>query len=245
MTKEKVLFSWSGGKDSALCLYYAMKKYKIVALVTTVNQEYKRISMHGVREELLIAQADSIGIPLEIVYLENPGTNDQYKEAIANRLMTFKEQGISKIIYGDIFLEDLRRWRELQLNEINFQAVFPLWKRNTKELICEFLDTGFKTTVCSVSDAYLTESHAGNVITKEYIKQLPADVDPCGENGEFHTFVTDGPIFNSPVEIEHGEKVYRSIQTNNKTCPIGNSPKQKRKTAQGFWYQDLLLRSEV
>ncbi len=243
MTKEKVLFSWSGGKDSALCLYYALKKYDIVALVTTVNIEFKRISMHGVREELLIAQAIAIGLPLEIVYLENPGTNSQYQEEIANRLSHFKEQGISKIIYGDIFLEDLRKWREKQLAEIGYSAIFPLWKRDTKELINQFLEEGFKTPVCSVSDAFLTEKHVGEIISKEFIDSLPSDVDPCGENGEFHTFVTDGPLFSEPIQIKFGEKVYRPILKSNKTCPLGDNSEVKRKTANGFFYQDLLLKN--
>ncbi len=243
MIKEKVLFSWSGGKDSALCLEYALKSYDVVALLTTVNMEYKRISMHGVREELLMAQADALGIPLEIVYLENPGSNQQYQEAIATRLNHFKEQSISKIVYGDIFLEDLRKWRESQLEEVGFEAVFPLWKRDTSDLIDEFLDKGYQTTLCSVSDAYLTENHVGEIITKEFIESLPSDVDPCGENGEFHTFVTDGPIFQKPIQIERGEKVYRPILTSNKTCPLGDNPKPKRKTANGFFYQDLLLNS--
>lgn len=232
--KEKGLFNWSGGKDSALCLYKIMQaqQYDVACLLTTVNEQYQRISMHGVRVDLLEAQAKSIGIPLIKVPLPELPTMEVYESIMENVLANLKEQGISTSIFGDIFLEDLRQYRENKLSALNIKTIFPLWKIPTHKLIREFIGLGFKTIVACVNDQYLDKSFAGRIIDEDFLKDLPTNVDPCGENGEFHTFVFDGPIFHKPLSICTGEVVYRKYETNDSANNIKN----------GFWYCDLLLK---
>ncbi len=228
--KQKAIFCWSGGKDSSLALYEIQKQgeYEVKYLLTTLSEEFKRISMHGVREELLEAQAASIGIPLKKVYV-SVGSNAEYEQKMEAMLIELKSEGIEHVIFGDIFLEDLREYRENNLAKVRMKAVFPLWKRDTKELIHQFLNLGFRTITCCVNDAFLGEKEVGVEIDTEFISSLPANVDPCGENGEFHTFCFDGPIFKSPVKFETGEKVYRPLSAG--TLPEGET--------KGFWYCDL------
>lgn len=240
MGKPKAVFCWSGGKDSALALYRVSSKFDIVSLLTTVNREFERISMHGVREELLKTQAAAIALPLDIVYLGNPCCNEDYERAMEEKLLAYKEGGVSEVIFGDIFLQDLREYRESRLAEIGMTANFPLWLEPTDKLVNEFLELGFKTVTCCVSDAWLDESMVGRVIDKEYVRQLPSDVDPCGENGEFHSFTFDGPIFRKPVEFDIGKKVYRPIANPTQTCPIGSSHPLPIRQSKGFWYCDLI-----
>ena len=230
MSKIKSIFCWSGGKDSSLALYEIQKQgeYDVRYLLTTLSEEFKRISMHGVREELLEAQAASIGIPLKKVYVA-VGSNTEYEQKMEAMLLELKAEGIEHVIFGDIFLEDLREYRENNLAKVGMKAVFPLWKRDTKELINQFLDLGFRTITCCVNDAFLGEKEVGVEIDAEFISSLPANVDPCGENGEFHTFCFDGPIFKSPIKFSIGEKVYRPL-------PEGTLPAGETK---GFWYADL------
>ena len=236
--KEKALFCWSGGKDSAMALNKVIQEgvYEVVALLTTLNLNFKRISMHGVREELLEQQVQAIGLPLLKVYVSE-GTNAEYEKAMEKLLLEQKAKGVTKVIFGDIFLEDLRAYREKNLGKVGLEAVFPLWNKSTKELINHFIANQFKTMVCCVNDAYLTEEHVGLEITKEFIEQLPSKVDPCGENGEFHTFCYDGPIFKTPVKFTLGEKVYRPLEIKRDggvDCPGATRTK-------GFWYCELLL----
>src|SRR5471030_2286692 len=187
------IFNWSGGKDSSLALYYCLQnpEIDIKYLVTTVNDAVDRISMHGVRVELLIKQAESIGIPLYQIRLPEMPSMAEYDEAMRYHLQKFKDEGITHSIFGDIFLEDLKKYRDERLAEIGMTGIYPLWKRDTKELINEFLDLGFGTVI-ACTQARL-ERLACREITKELIEQLPADVDVCGENGEFHTFAFKGP----------------------------------------------------
>ena len=235
MNKEQAIFFWSGGKDSALCLWKVLqqKEYEVAALVTTVNENFKRISMHGVREELLDKQAESIGIPLVKMYVSE-GTNNEYEQKMNETLMKFKGQGITKVIYGDIFLGDLRAYRDSNLAKLGMQGVYPLWKQNTKALIDEFLSLGFKTITCCTNDAYLGEDRVGEIIDQKYIDTLPSDVDPCGENGEYHTFCYDGPLFRYPVKFAKGEKIYRPLEI--KTTDDECNPKVQTR---GFWFCDL------
>ena len=235
MMKSKVVFCWSGGKDSALALYkvFQENKYEVVALLTTLNAQFKRVSMHGVREELLDKQAVSIGLPLLKMFV-NEGTNAEYEKTMETLLLQYKALGVSKVIFGDIFLEDLRTYRENNLAKVGLTAEFPLWKRDTKELIKEFLSKDFKTITCCVNDAYLGEDRVGEEITEEFIKKLPANVDPCGENGEYHTFCYDGPIFKTPIKFTVGEKIYKPLEIKTSDLDL-KIPKTK-----GFWYCDLL-----
>ena len=237
MQKIKSIFCWSGGKDSALCLYEILKeqKFDVKYLLTTLNGNFKRVSMHGVREELLEKQAASIGLPLIKMYVSE-GSNSEYEKNMEALLLQYKAQGVTKIIFGDIFLEDLRAYRENNLAKVGLTAEFPLWKRDTKELINEFLELGFKTIICCVNDGYLVEDKVGVEITDEFIKNIPSNVDACGENGEFHTFCYEGPIFKKPIPFEVGEKIYRplEIRTSDDDVCIGNS------ITRGFWFCELL-----
>jgi uncharacterized protein (TIGR00290 family) len=238
MEMEKVVFFWSGGKDSALALYKLLKEeiFQVVALITTVNQGFQRISMHGVSEVLLEKQAEATGIPLIKMYVSE-GTNAEYEKKMEEILTPFKQQGISKVIFGDIFLEDLRIYRERNLSSYGFKAIFPLWKQNSRDLINEFIDLGFKTITCCVNSAFLDESWAGKVIDESFIRDLPANVDPCGENGEFHTFCFDGPVFSNPIEIRTGQKIFRPLETKtNDQCELSSSK------TQGFIFCDLLIK---
>jgi uncharacterized protein (TIGR00290 family) len=227
--KEKALFCWSGGKDSALALYKVLQddNIEVVALLTTLNEHFRRVSMHGVREDLLEAQAASIGLPLIKMYVSE-GTNSEYERRMEEVLLEYKSKGITKIIFGDIFLEDLRAYREANLEKVNLVAEFPLWKRNTAELINEFIELNFKTITCCVNDAFLDKESVGVELNKAFVASLPVNVDPCGENGELHTFCYEGPVFKKPIKFSVGEKVYKPLDV------IVQDSKTK-----GFWFSEL------
>ena len=234
--KPKAIFCWSGGKDSSLALYKILEQneYEVIALLTTLNEEFKRVSMHGVREALLEKQAQSIGLPLIKMYVKE-GTNAEYEKNMEDLLLNYKTQGLSHVIFGDIFLEDLRLYRENNLAKVGLKAVFPLWKKDTRVLIDEFLQLGFKTITCCINDAHLNENHAGEEITPAFIKALPAEVDPCGENGEFHTFCFEGPIFKESIQFMKGEKIYRPLNIPlNSDCKLSSNS-----ITRGFWFCEL------
>jgi uncharacterized protein (TIGR00290 family) len=238
--KEKVVFCWSGGKDSSLALYRVLndRRYDVVSLLTTCNGHFQRVSMHGVRVGLAQRQAAEIGIPLEIIYLSERPSNDEYEAKMRESLLRKKAEGITAMVFGDIFLEDLRRWREANLATIGLYGIFPLWREDTGALIEEFLSLGFGSIVCCVSDAYFGEAAVGRLIDREFVDALPAGVDPCGENGEFHSFAFKGPIFAHPIPFLIGTKVYREIgaaASESAVCPLPNSLAPR-----GFWYCDLL-----
>ncbi|WP_294674423.1 diphthine--ammonia ligase [uncultured Fluviicola sp.] len=226
-------FNWSGGKDSTLALYKVLqdKQFDIRYLLTTLNEEADRISMHGVRSELLTAQAESLGIPAKKVHLPASSDMQAYESVMSTAIEELKSEGISDCIFGDIFLEDLRTYREGKLREVSISAHFPLWKRNTEELMREFIDLGFKTIVVCVDSSKLDESFAGRVIDHQFLSDLPDNVDPCGENGEFHTFVFDGPIFRHPISFQTGEKVLKTYTVKNQ---------EEKSIEYGFWFQDLI-----
>jgi uncharacterized protein (TIGR00290 family) len=225
------IMNWSGGKDSALALSAILDEGtpKINYLFTTLSNESRRISMHGVREELLDLQAGALGIPLEKVYLPEIATMDEYEHSINRAMRKFSDEGISLAIFGDIFLEDLRTYREEQLKKSSYQAIFPLWKKNTGSLVKEFLARGFKTIVTCVNEKYLNRNFAGRILDQEFLNDLPPGVDPCGENGEFHTFVFDGPIFSHPIPCQAGEIIHKKYE--NQTDPHLGS---------GFWFCDVM-----
>ena len=236
----KAFFNWSGGKDSALALYYAQKnsQYSIDKLVTNINGKHRRISMHGVREELLDLQAEALGLPLHKIFLPEEPSMQEYENRMKENLQRLKEEKFTHAFFGDIFLEDLKRYREEKLATVNIRAMFPLWKRDTVELMREFIDLGFKTIVVCIKAELLPQEFSGRIIDKEFLKDLPKDVDACGENGEFHTFVFDGPIFKKPVNIITGEKVFREYK----------APKDEKDDCftkrpasfTGFWFCDLV-----
>src|SRR3990172_1334350 len=187
---EKVILSWSGGKDSAMALYEIQQRqdYEVVALLTTLSEEYDRVSMHGVRRVLLEEQARSLALPLEPVILAKSHTNEEYEAKMQATLSKFQRLGVSGVAFGDIFLEELRRYREDNLAKIGMKAIFPIWGRNTTELVRTFADLGFKGIITCVNSKVLDKAFAGRIIDASLLAELPPNIDPCGENGEFHSF---------------------------------------------------------
>lgn len=232
--------SWSGGKDSAYCLHKVLteKLYDVKYLLTTINGDFKRISMHGVREELLDKQAESIGIPLLKVHVTE-GTNDEYEIKMAKVLSKAKSEGIDNVIFGDIFLEDLKLYRENNLAHLGMKGIFPLWRIDTTNLINDFVSQKFKAVISCANDAYLGKEWAGRQIDKSLIKQLLSGVDPCGENGEYHTFCYDGPIFKKKINLTVGEVVYKPLEIK----PDDGCTLPTNLATKGFWFCDLLPKS--
>ncbi|UII81211.1 diphthine--ammonia ligase [Flagellimonas sp. CMM7] len=210
--KPKTYFNWSSGKDSALALYHLLQQndLEIDCLLTTVNSHYNRVSMHGLRKEVLEAQAAEIGIPLDILEVPENPSMEEYNGLMGDKIKQLKAVGYTQTVFGDIFLEDLKQYREQMLAKYDIKAIFPLWKRDTKDLIHEFLELGFKAVIVCINSSKLDTSFLGKELSLELINQLPEDVDPCGEHGEFHTFCFDGPIFTNPIAFEVGEKVYKT-----------------------------------
>ena len=238
---KKSVFNWSGGKDSALALYYIQqqKEYDIQTLLTSVNDTFDRVSMHGVRSELLRAQAISLGIELQELRLPENPTMEVYNNLLTDTNAVLKNKGITHSIFGDIFLEDLKKYREEQLLNVGIKAHFPLWKRDTKELVHEFIDLGFKTILVCTKGELLGKEFVGEVITKDFLKELPKNVDPCGENGEFHTFVYDGPMFKKAIDFTVGDKVYKTYEAPKKKEDACFSSNPSTKEI-GFHFCDLI-----
>jgi len=247
---KKAVFNWSGGKDSSLSLYRLLKtkEYDIKYLLTSVNSQFQRISMHGVRIALLEEQAKSIGIPLYQLMIPEMPSMEIYDQMMAETLRKFKDEGIDYSIYGDIFLEDLKKYREEQLAKVDMKGVFPIWKESTSQLIRDFIDSGFKAVLVCVNEKYLDKSFAGRLIDKNFLKALPKNVDPCGENGEYHSFVYNGPIFKRPIKFIKGKVVYRNYK------PLKNAPASHKDGLScpslqdvdtGFWYCDLIPHSRL
>jgi uncharacterized protein (TIGR00290 family) len=208
---EPILFCWSGGKDSAMALHTLLQRedVRIAALLTTVTESYERISMHGVRRELLERQAQSIGLPLHEVRIPPQCVNPIYEARMEEALRVHLDQGVRKVAFGDIFLEDLRAYREKNLARVGMTALFPIWKRDTSELVRSFHANRFRAIAVCIDPKILDPSFAGRELDESFFRDLPPRADPCGENGEFHTFVFDGPIFHSPISIRTGEVVHR------------------------------------
>ena len=209
--KEKVALSWSGGKDSAMSLYELQQsgRYEVQALLTTLTEAYDRISMHGVRRELLERQAESVGLPLQKIYIPKNASNEAYETQMEQALRAQQRNGVQQVVFGDIFLEDLRAYREKNLARLGMKGVFPIWKRDTAELARAFLGLGFRAIVVCVDPKALEESFVGKMMDEEFLARLPASVDPCGENGEFHSFVFAGPILAEEIRFSVGEVVLR------------------------------------
>ena len=209
---EKVLMSWSGGKDSAMALYEIQQKreYEVVSLLTTLTQDYDRVSMHGVRRVLLERQAESLNLPLEQMLISKAASNEEYDSELQTMLEKFQKEGVSSVVFGDIFLEGIRKYRENNLSKVGMKAIFPLWGRNTAELARTFVDSGFKSIVTCVDPRTLSETFAGRMIDASFLAELPSDVDPCGENGEYHSFVFDGPIFKKKLSLTVEQIVLRN-----------------------------------
>ena len=212
LNKEKIIFSWSGGKDSALALYEIQRsgQYEVAALLTTIAMPQERICMHGIRESLLEDQARSLGISCHKIYMSEKPSNEEYEAKFRGALDEYKAKGLNRIAFGDIFLEDLKAYRDANLARWGWEGIYPIWKRDSRELIARFVGQGFKGVLACVDQRVLSDSWAGRTIDETFVEDLPAGVDPCGENGEYHTFVYDGPIFQDKIDIELGEQVIRA-----------------------------------
>lgn len=209
--REHVLFAWSGGKDSAMALFELQKtgEYEVSALMTTITQDYDRISMHGVRRVLLEQQTASLGYPLERVFISKNSSNEEYQDRMQQVCKKYLKTSVYKVVFGDIFLEDVKKYREEHLSKIGMQAVFPLWQRDSKKLAHDFINSDFKAVITCIDSERLDKRFAGRQFDAQFLAELPHDVDPCGENGEFHSFVYDGPIFKQKLSYKSGEIVLR------------------------------------
>jgi uncharacterized protein (TIGR00290 family) len=223
--KKKILLSWSSGKDSAWTLHVLRQRaeVEVVGLLTTINQHFQRVAMHGTRYELLKAQANAARLPLWEVPLPWPCSNEHYELAMSAACASAVQQGISGMAFGDLFLEDVRRYREDRLRGTGLEPMFPVWGRNTRQLISEMLDRGLRARIVCVDPAKLSGDFVGRDLDHDLLSRFPATVDPCGENGEFHTFAHAGPMFDQAIPIKDGEAVTRD----------------------GFVYADVLADSEM
>jgi uncharacterized protein (TIGR00290 family) len=211
MRKPKALIAWSSGKDSAFALHEIRRAgdYEVVAALTTVTDTFARVSMHGVREELLRAQLDAAKLPSILVRIPFPCANEIYEREMAAALAQAKADGVTHVIFGDLFLADLRAYREKKLAEIGMTGIFPLWNRPTDELAQEMIASGMQAHLATVDLAKLPSSFAGRSFDNALLGALPPGIDPCGENGEFHSFVKAGPMFSRPIRVRVGETVER------------------------------------
>jgi len=234
--REKVVFSWSGGKESALALHELRKsdRYEIVALLTTVAEEHRRVSHHGVREQLLRMQAEAVGLPLDTLYLPaSPSSTcafEQYEELMGRTMARYRDAGVLLSAHGDVFLEDIRQYREKNLAKLGMKALLPIWRRDTAELIRTFTELGFKAYVCCVDGDKLSADFAGRQLDAQFVRELPDHVDPCGENGEFHSFVYAGPIFRWPLDVRVGQIVLRDTRYFADLLPGNGQPPAPRQS---------------
>ncbi|MFN8299959.1 MAG: ATP-binding protein [Chitinophagales bacterium] len=232
MKKPRIYINWSSGKDCCYALHLLQQQgqFEIAGLLTTVAAEHGRISMHGVRETLLDEQAAALGLPLKKVYLPRDYNMQVYEAAMQKTIDEYKQEGCTHAMFGDIFLEDLRQYRETKLKEQEITCVFPLWKMDTKALLEKVFGSGIKALVVCADALLLEKEFAGVELDNKFKSALPGNVDACGENGEFHTFVFDGPMFTKPVSFTKGEITLRTYPNQHGTEP----PEYK------FWYCDLL-----
>lgn len=232
MDKLKTFFNWSTGKDSAMALHRLQQDphYQVERLITTVNKYHDRVSMHGLRRELLLKQVAALDIPCSTIELPEQPDMATYEALVGTMLQSLKDEDFDHAAFGDIFLEDLKVYREQQMASFGLKTVFPLWQKDSKTLLREFIDQGFKAILVCIDANKLDVSFAGRMIDERFIADLPKDVDPCGENGEYHTFCFDGPIFKRPISFEIGECVYKEYDA---PAAGGNEAKAR------FWFRDI------
>lgn len=237
--KKRCVFNWSGGKDSTLALHHILQKgtFEVKYLLTTISKEYDRVSMHGLRVSLLRKQAESIGIKLYEIYLPENATMESYNKLMRFHLDKLKNEGITHSVFGDIFLEDLKLYREEKCAEIGLEAVFPIWGRNTNEVINEFLALSYQTIIICAKQNL--ENYCGKIIDAKLIKSLPSEVDVCGENGEFHTFAFEGPIFKRKIKFSIGETVKKYYDVV-RTIQIGAEESETLTEQVGYCFIDLI-----
>ena len=227
--KEKVVFNWSGGKDSMLALHKVLEedRLEVVALLTTLNEKYDRISMHGVRAKLLEQQAERLGIPLRKILLPEMADMETYTRIMGEETTFWKAQGITAFLFGDLFLEDIRAYREKQLTGSGIRPEFPIWQYGTRKAAHDFIHLGYKAILTSVDASKLNETFAGRHFDEKLLSDFPEDTDLCGENGEFHSFVFDGPLFSKPVQFKKGKTIHKTYQL------------QDKNVSSGFYFTDL------
>ena len=221
---QAVVF-WSGGKDSAMALYKA-KQYpqiQVVGLVTTISKAINQTAVHKIPEAVLDRQARETGLPLRKMWVQEMPDNKEYEEVLSGVYSLLKEEGINTVIYGDIFLEDIKAYREDLIQKSGLKALFPLWNLDSRSLMADFIEQGFKAVVCNINSAILPESFLGRELNASLLEDLPEGIDPAGENGEFHTFCFDGPVFNNPVEFNTGTKHFTSVSLGSPGGVIGHS----------------------
>jgi len=206
--------NWSSGKDAALAYQTILQtgSYEVTHLLTTLSQEYDRVFMHGIRERLLDMQAERMGLPLLKVKLPASPNDELYRQAMLDTLTGLKDKGVAISAYGDIFLDDLKAYREQQLGQVGMTGLFPLWKKDTRELVKMITQAGIEAIVVCVSEKYLGREFLGRKVDEAFLSDLPVNVDPCGENGEFHTFVSNAPFFSSPISVVPGEVVHKTYK---------------------------------
>lgn len=233
---NRITISWSGGKDSTFALHSLLQSeaYDIVHIHTVIDSDTRRVGLHGVREEMIEAQSRQLGLELVKGYLKASGTGSNYEELVRGMYRTFRAQGVTHIMFGDIFLEDLRSYREELLRESGLIPVYPLWKGDSLKIVRQFVDGGFKTIVCSANETCHRVGMLGKTLDHDLLERLPAGIDPCGENGEFHTFVFDGPVFKSAVPVALGEVVQKTYEYS-----VVEDGQETRKTST-FYFQDIL-----
>ncbi len=209
--RKKTWLSWSSGKDSAWALQILRQsaEHEVTGLFTTINDAFNRVAMHGVRVELLRLQAQAVGLPLYPIGIPFPCTDEQYDYAMTDFVMRARSEGVRCMAFGDLFLRDVRRYREERMQGTGIETVFPLWGKSTRLLLDEMLAGGLRSCLTCVDPRVLPAEFAGRELTPELIESMPPNVDPCGENGEFHTFVFDGPMFSQPLDVELGDVVER------------------------------------
>ncbi|SHG89044.1 MJ0570-related uncharacterized domain-containing protein [Chryseolinea serpens] len=238
-SKRKVTISWSGGKDSAFALYKILTsgEYHVVDLHTTLNEETRRVGLHGVHEVLIEQQAAGLGLPLTKLYLPPSEDHDAYEKLMITYYKQCARRGVEQVVFGDIFLEDLRLFRENLLQNTPLSSVYPLWKIDTQKLLNDFIAIGFKTVICSADADKFSQDQVGHTIDTAFAESLRPGVDPCGENGEYHTLVYDGPIFKKPLPFKTGEVVKKQYSFQKK-----NAQGESERVEKSFWFQDLLPR---
>jgi uncharacterized protein (TIGR00290 family) len=228
---QDIILNWSSGKDASFAYFLLKKegKYNISSLLTSISAQFDRVSMHGTRVEILEKQSELMQIPLEKILVPENADMETYNKTMQNSIQKFINQDIKTFASGDIFLEDLRKYREDQLAKIDAKAIFPLWKMDTKSLVKQVEDAGIIAKIVCVNDKYLGEEFLGRTINRDLLNDLPANVDPCGENGEYHTLVVDAPFFKEKMKIKEGEIVYKKYDSGD------------GKWDSGFYYLDMIL----
>ncbi len=234
--KEKVAISWSGGKDCTLALHEIIQsnQFDVHSLHTTFNEDTKRVGLHGINQKLIEQQAHSLGITLDKIFIPSAEDHNAYEASMKEYYRSLLDKGIKKVVFGDIFLEDLKAYREKMLSLLGLEGLYPLWKSDSRSVADKFIKSGFKALICSADAKYFNEGDIGDDYDLNFINSLEDEVDPCGENGEFHTFVYDGSIFKKPVPIQR-KQVEAKEYTYKISLPDGRSESRISK----FWFQEL------